>query len=67
MIIKYAASGAIFKGPFVLLIKREQEPYINKWTLPGGRLIPPETFQQCIIREIKEEVGMNVRVVSPLI
>ncbi|MET3926396.1 NUDIX domain-containing protein [Devosia sp. 2618] len=56
-----AASVAIVREGKVLLIKRAYAPYQNLWTLPGGRLEPGETIEQCAIREISEEVGLTIR------
>jgi ADP-ribose pyrophosphatase YjhB (NUDIX family) len=38
---------------------KRQEEY---WMLPGGGLEDGETEQQCIIREIKEETGLDVEI-----
>lgn len=44
----------------VLFIKRKgnHAPYFS---IPGGRLEAGETFEECAIREIKEETGMDIR------
>ncbi|MCS6759263.1 MAG: NUDIX domain-containing protein [Candidatus Devosia euplotis] len=50
----------------VLLIKRACEPYKGLWTLPGGRLEPGESIEQCAIREIAEEVSVTIRNPRPV-
>lgn len=52
-------------GPYdgesrVLLIKRGNYPYKDRWALPGGFIDPNETAQQAAAREVKEETGMGV-------
>lgn len=42
----------------ILLIKRGEHPFMNKWALPGGFLKPTETVEQCAYREITEETGL---------
>ena len=56
-----AASVAIVREGKVLLIKRAYAPYQHLWTLPGGRIEPGETIEQCAIREIAEELGLTIR------
>lgn len=36
------------------------------WTLPGGGLEAGETFEDAVIREVKEEVNLDVEVVDYL-
>jgi 8-oxo-dGTP diphosphatase len=61
-----AASVAIVREGKVLLIKRAFAPYQHLWTLPGGRLEPGETIEQCAIREIMEEVSLTIRNPRPV-
>jgi len=61
-----AASVALVRDGKVLLIKRAYDPYKGLWTLPGGRLEPGESIEQCAIREIAEEIGVTIRNPRPV-
>ena len=44
----------------IALIKRGNEPGKGKWTIPGGHVELGETLEQAVIRETKEETGLDV-------
>lgn len=47
----------------VLLFLRDEKPgipYRNTWDVPGGHVEAGETPEQCIVREMKEEMGMDL-------
>jgi len=48
----------------ILLIKRKTRPFVGFWALPGGRMDPGETLEQTVVREVKEETGLEVSIVS---
>jgi 8-oxo-dGTP diphosphatase len=48
----------------ILLVKRRTVPFKGYWALPGGRVDPGETVEQTIIREVKEETGLDGNIVS---
>lgn len=52
----------IHDGKF-LLLKRNHEPKV--WGPPGGRLEMDENPAEGILREVKEESGLNIRVMAP--
>ena len=48
----------------VLLFLRDDKPglpYRNMWDIPGGHVEPNETPEQCIVREMKEEMNINLQ------
>lgn len=54
------------RGGRVLLIQRAFAPLQGLWTLPGGRLEPGETIEDCARREVGEEVGLTVGELGPV-
>ncbi|MGA2386387.1 MAG: NUDIX hydrolase [Candidatus Bathyarchaeia archaeon] len=52
-----------FPDDKILLVKRDTVPFKCYWALPGGRMEPGETVEQTIVRECKEETGLNVEIV----
>ena len=55
-----------FSSDKVLLIKRRTLPFKGYWALPGGRVDPGETVEQTIVREVKEETGLDVTIVRKI-
>jgi len=53
--------GAIIvhKGK-ILLEKRKNAPGKGKWSVPGGLVELGESLEQAVIREVKEETGLEV-------
>jgi 8-oxo-dGTP diphosphatase len=62
----FAASVALLRRTDLLLIQRNRAPSEGLWTLPGGRLEPGESAEQCAVREIKEELGLAVFALRPV-
>lgn len=52
--------------PKVLLIQRGNEPYKGHWAFPGGFMDMDETTEQCAIRELEEETGLQVSEVKQI-
>ncbi len=50
----------------ILLIKRRTVPFRGYWALPGGRVDPGETVEQTILREVKEETGLDITIVTKI-
>jgi ADP-ribose pyrophosphatase YjhB (NUDIX family) len=46
--------------------RRRRERDGATWTLPKGTPIPGETLEETALREVREESGLRVRIISPL-
>jgi mutator protein MutT len=44
----------------ILLEKRKYEPGKGKWSIPGGLVELGETTKQTVVREVREETGLEV-------
>jgi len=60
--IRVGAVGAILDGDKILLMLRAKEPAKGFWAIPGGKIEMFETAEQCLVREVKEELDVEVRV-----
>lgn len=46
----------------ILATKRGYGEFINMWEFPGGKIEPGETKKQALVREIKEELNVEINV-----
>lgn len=44
----------------LLLVQRGHDPHRGRWSLPGGRIEAGETSEQAVVREVREETGLDV-------
>jgi len=62
---KKVTAGVIIKDSKILIAKRRKCDFMGgKWEFPGGGLEPGETPEQCLKRELKEEFGIQTKVMG---
>jgi ADP-ribose pyrophosphatase YjhB (NUDIX family) len=59
-----AVSAAIFRDGKVLLVRRARSPGKGFYSLPGGRVEFGESLHQALVREIDEETGLGIEIIS---
>jgi len=60
--IRPATAVALFDpGGNILLLRRKDN---DKWTMPGGTLDFGESLTHCAVREVREETGLQIRIID---
>ena len=59
-----AAAIIEWEGRILLTRRKPDVPYPDLWEFPGGKMEEGEDPRDCIIREIREELDIDVAVVS---
>ena len=61
------AAGLVFHSGRLLITQRRPDDHLGGlWEFPGGKVEPGETFQHCLVRELHEELGIEVSVGSEI-
>lgn len=58
--------AVVFKGDDILVIKRGKDPFKGQWSIPGGALENGERLTDAVIREVREETGLEIEILGLL-
>jgi mutator protein MutT len=62
-----AAIAIIQRAGKVLVCQRKDDDFLGGfWEFPGGKCEDGETLQQCLARELEEEIGIRARPIQQL-
>jgi ADP-ribose pyrophosphatase YjhB (NUDIX family) len=56
--------AVVWKGDRLLLVRRGHPPRKGAWSLPGGRQQWGETVHEGVVREVREETGVEIRILD---
>ena len=60
-------AAALFAGGRVLIAERPHgKPLAGRWEFPGGKIAGEETEEQALMRELREELGVELLEVRPM-
>lgn len=54
------ADVVVIKDDSVLLVQQRKQSAYGLWSLPGGHVEQDETLEQAVIREVKEELSVDL-------
>jgi len=64
---RVGCGAAIVRNGQLLLVKRLTPPEAGSWSLPGGKVEFGERLVEAVAREIREEIGVEIAPVRPLV
>ena len=57
------AAGLVFREGRLLITQRPSGTHLaGLWEFPGGKLEPGESWEECLVRELDEELGIEIEV-----
>ncbi len=58
--------GVVVRDGRALLVRRGKPPLYGRWVVPGGTVELGETLEEALVRELREETGLDVEPVEVL-
>lgn len=51
--------AVVFDNRLLMIQRGAESKYPNQWCIPGGKVEEGETVEQCAVRELREETGID--------
>ena len=65
-IVRVAIAVIERHGRILICQRRPQDSFGGYWEFPGGKRRPGESWEACLRRELREELGVRVSRIAPL-
>ncbi len=54
------------RGCYLICRRHATDSFGGYWEFPGGKREPGESWQRCLRRELREELGIRIRAIAPM-
>ena len=58
--VEVAVGAITLRDDELLLVRRGHGPAAGEWSVPGGRVVFGEEIHEAVVREVREETGIDV-------
>ncbi len=64
--MRLSVDAIVKKGDKIVLVRRKYDPFKGMFALPGGTVEKGENTEEAVVREVKEETNLNVKIKKKL-
>lgn len=64
-LVEVAIAIICHRGRYLITRRKKDVHLAGLWEFPGGKRTAKETLEQCLFREVKEELGVEIKIERP--